>query len=114
MQARQLSDVLNQTKTILTKRVIMRLLWIKTNWLRQERQLRSTLNQTNLIYFITGDSRVISGESGAVTLGALNHICTTEPQIRDQLEITEDSRILLISTEGDTDPEGFQQIVLNK
>ena len=56
---------------------------------------------------------MISGESGAVTLGALHHICTTEPQIRDQLEITEDSRILLISTEGDTDPEGFQQIVLN-
>jgi len=65
-------------------------------------------------YPITGDSRIISGESGAVTLGALNHICTSNEAMRKQLEIDETSRILLVSTEGDTDPDGFRQIVLEE
>ena len=34
--------------------------------------------------------------------------------MRQQLELDETSRILLVSTEGDTDPDGFRQIVLQE
>jgi diaminopropionate ammonia-lyase len=60
-----------------------------------------------------GDQRIISGESGAAGLGGLTALCQ-EPSLaesRRKLGLTEDSTILLINTEGDTDPENFQRIV---
>ena len=74
------------------------------------------LNLSDIFRFVIliGDSRIISGESGAVTLGALHHICTKNEAMRKQLELDETSRILLVSTEGDTDPDGFRQIVLQE
>lgn len=56
-----------------------------------------------------GDPKIVSGESGAVTLGALVQICTQESlkDIRKSLDLTSESRVLLVSTEADTDPEGF-------
>ncbi|MBR2540981.1 MAG: diaminopropionate ammonia-lyase [Mogibacterium sp.] len=54
--------------------------------------------------------RIISGESGAVTFGALMDICKDDI-IRTEMGIDADSVILLISTEGDTDPEGYNRIV---
>jgi len=62
---------------------------------------------------LTGDDRVISGESGAVTLGLLINLLKRpelEPLKKD-LDINSDSRILLFSTEGDTDPEMYRKIV---
>ncbi len=59
-----------------------------------------------------GDPQVISGESGAVTAGLL-HLIMTRPElahIREQLKIDSDSRVLLISTEGDTDPDIYRDI----
>ncbi len=58
------------------------------------------------------DPRVISGESGAVTLGAL--LTIMEPAyaaLRQKLGLDNDSQILLINTEGDTDPEDYLKIV---
>merc|ERR1719495_658757 len=56
-----------------------------------------------------GDGKVVSGESGAVTMGALFNICTEESlkEMKDQLKLNNESRVLLVSTEGDTDPHGF-------
>ncbi|MET1249935.1 diaminopropionate ammonia-lyase [Sporolactobacillus sp. STCC-11] len=62
---------------------------------------------------LRGDDQVISGESGAVTMGALYLLCT-EVQFatdRKKLAINESSRILLISTEGDTDKQSYHDIV---
>jgi len=62
---------------------------------------------------LAGDDRVISGESGAVTLGLLINLLKRpelEPLKRD-LNINSDARILLFSTEGDTDPEMYRQVV---
>jgi diaminopropionate ammonia-lyase len=62
---------------------------------------------------LAGDDRVISGESGAVTLGLLINLLKRpelEPLKKD-LDINSDSNILLFSTEGDTDPEMYRQIV---
>jgi len=62
---------------------------------------------------LRGDPFIVSGESGAVTLGALTAILTENgvDELRDFLQIDEESRILLINTEGNTDPVQFRQII---
>ena len=51
---------------------------------------------------------VFSGESGGVTLGALYTICRDKTSlIRQDIGIDENSRIFIVNTEGDTDPEGY-------
>lgn len=62
---------------------------------------------------LENDPRVISGESGAVTTGVLIEILKSEnmKEARDLLQLDQHSRILLFSTEGDTDPENYRSIV---
>lgn len=62
---------------------------------------------------LKGDPYVISGESGAVTLGALAFIMEYEgaAALREQLQLDENSRVLLINTEGNTDPDYFRNVV---
>lgn len=62
---------------------------------------------------LKGDPVVISGESGAVTLGVLPFIMNYEgaADLRERLQLNEDSRILLINTEGNTDPNYFRNVV---
>lgn len=64
---------------------------------------------------LKGDTKVTSGESGAVTTGLLYEIMTNEDykDLKDALELDENSRVLLFSTEGDTDPEKYREIVWN-
>ena len=60
-----------------------------------------------------GDAPVVSGESGAVTTGVLEYLMT-HPAGRDmaaRLRLGNDSKVLLISTEGDTSPEIYRDIV---
>ena len=56
------------------------------------------------------DQSIVSGESGAVTYGLLLEILQSE-ELRRLFRIDQDSVILLINTEGDTDPEGYRRIV---
>ena len=62
---------------------------------------------------IKGDAPVTSGESGAAPFGALAAIMTMEEYRDLKLEIglDENSSVLLFSTEGDTDPERYKNIV---
>ncbi|MCC0692489.1 diaminopropionate ammonia-lyase [Clostridioides difficile] len=62
---------------------------------------------------LKGDPKVVSGESGAVGLGILSLILEEDglKEIADKLNINKDSKILVISTEGDTDPENYKRIV---
>jgi diaminopropionate ammonia-lyase len=62
---------------------------------------------------LQGDDRVISGESGAVTLGLLVRIQRMPDlmPLKQALNITPASIILLFSTEGDTDPVMYRKIV---
>lgn len=62
---------------------------------------------------IKGDSQVISGESGAVTFGVLNEIMTNPDyaDLKAALKLDTDSQVLLFSTEGDTDPARYKEIV---
>ncbi len=62
---------------------------------------------------IADDNRIISGESGAVGMGLISLI-GQKPEyegIRDKLKLDKNSRILIISTEGDTDIEGYRKVV---
>ncbi len=61
------------------------------------------------------DPRVISGESGAVTAGLVSLLMMSNDleELRDQLQLNEQSRVLVINTEGDTDPVHYRQVVWN-
>lgn len=62
---------------------------------------------------LRGDPFVISGESGAVTLGVLAFMMEFDgaKALREQLQLDENSRVLLINTEGNTDPDYFRNVV---
>ena len=64
---------------------------------------------------IQGDPRVISGESGASAMGYLLELLTSNnlADLRAQAKINKDSKFLLFSTEGDTDPGNYREIVWN-
>lgn len=59
------------------------------------------------------DKRIISGESGAATLGALSEILQREDlqDFKRDLGLNENSIVLLFSTEGDTDFEHYRKVV---
>lgn len=62
---------------------------------------------------LNGDPYIISGESGAVTLGALMFLMES-PQyqsLRDLLKLGPDSQVLLINSERNTDPDDFRRVV---
>jgi len=62
---------------------------------------------------LAGDPFVVSGESGAVTLGALMFIAEY-PEFSDfkgYLGLSADSQVLLINSEGNTDPDDFRRVV---
>ena len=62
---------------------------------------------------LKGDPQVVSGESGAAPFGVLASIMTMDEyrELRDCLNLNKDSRVLMFSTEGDTDPERYKNIV---
>lgn len=59
------------------------------------------------------DKKVVSGESGAVTLGVVSKILSDNGfgDIKKTLGLDENSVILLISTEGDTDFKHYREVV---
>ncbi|WP_313341670.1 diaminopropionate ammonia-lyase [Sedimentibacter sp.] len=64
---------------------------------------------------LKGDESVISGESGAATLGVVSQVMTKDglKSIKESLKLDENSVVLLFSTEGDTYFEGYRDIVWN-
>lgn len=64
---------------------------------------------------LKGDTPVMSGESGAVPLGTVFSILKDDyyAELRKELKLDENSRILMFSTEGDTDPDKYKNIVWN-
>lgn len=64
---------------------------------------------------IGDDKKIISGESGAVTLGLVAEIMENKELawLKEKLKLDGNSRILCFSTEGDTDKENYRDIVWN-
>ncbi|MEN1759605.1 diaminopropionate ammonia-lyase [Anoxynatronum sibiricum] len=63
---------------------------------------------------MAGDPVVVSGESGAVGMGVLAEMMqqnTNGERLAKALQMNAESRILIISTEGDTDPDQYRRIV---
>jgi diaminopropionate ammonia-lyase len=62
---------------------------------------------------LRGDPFIVSGESGAVTLGALMFIMERPEltELREQLGLDRKSQVLLINSEGNTDPNHFRRVV---
>ena len=62
---------------------------------------------------LPGDKRIVSGESGAVSLGVLSALMT-DPELsedKEALKLNNESVVLCISTEGATDPEHYRAVV---
>ncbi|WP_346354366.1 diaminopropionate ammonia-lyase [Azotosporobacter soli] len=61
---------------------------------------------------LSKDKQVVSGESGAVTTGLVVELMTNPAlkDLKDRLGLNEQSRILVFSTEGDTDPAKYRSI----
>lgn len=59
------------------------------------------------------DARVVSGESGAVTLGVLASIMqdASFADLKQALVLDQNARVVFFSTEGDTDPTVYRKIV---
>lgn len=64
---------------------------------------------------LLGDTRIISGESGAITLGLLYKVCsdTSTYDVHEKLGLNKDSVIMIFNTEGDTNPDRYRDIVWN-
>jgi len=58
------------------------------------------------------DPRVISGESGAAGAGLVTEVLQNQSlgELRRMLRLDEQSRVLCISTEGDTDRQNYRRI----
>jgi diaminopropionate ammonia-lyase len=56
---------------------------------------------------------IVSGETGAAALGGLYAVLTGAdgPRVREMWGLGEDSRVLVLSTEGATDPAAYDEIV---
>ena len=86
--------------------VILRLLMPALKW-------KSAKAMRMLAAPIKGDPQVTSGESGAVPFGVLVEIMTNPAyaDLKEALKLDENSQVLLFSTEGDTDPDRYKEIV---
>lgn len=62
---------------------------------------------------LPGDPFIVSGESGAVTLGALMYTMEYDGagDLREAMGLNEESQVLLINSEGNTSPEDFRSVV---
>ncbi|AZS49890.1 diaminopropionate ammonia-lyase [Entomomonas moraniae] len=62
---------------------------------------------------LRGDSAIVSGESGAIGTGLLYHIMK-EPKyqgLKEQLKLDQTAHVLLVSTEGNTSPDIYEDVV---
>lgn len=62
---------------------------------------------------VKGDQQVISGESGAVGMGLIATLME-DPEYKDlkeALELDNQSEVVMFSTEGDTDPDNYKHIL---
>lgn len=59
------------------------------------------------------DPHIVSGESGAVGMGLVSLLADNKTlhDLKETLKLNQDSKILIISTEGDTDPEHYRKVV---
>lgn len=73
-----------------------------------------TIRGMKLLHNPSGDdASIVSGESGAVGMGVLDEIMTNAEyeKLKNILGLDEKSNVLIISTEGNTDPDMYDSII---
>ena len=60
---------------------------------------------------LAGDPRVVAGESGAVGTGLVDEIMKNRPDLAKEIGLDASSRIIMFSTEGDTDTKNYRDVV---
>ncbi len=62
---------------------------------------------------LDGDPPIVAGESGAVTLGVLMFLMELDryQPIREALALNNNSRVLLVNSERNTDPNDYRRVV---
>lgn len=62
---------------------------------------------------IKDDKKVVSGESGAASIGSISKILSKDEykEMKETLKIDENSVLLFVSTEGDTDKKNYKDVV---
>ncbi|WP_025820478.1 diaminopropionate ammonia-lyase [Shewanella marina] len=62
---------------------------------------------------LAGDAKIVSGESGALNLGLLYAVATNPEYqaMKAEMGLDENSVVMMFSTEGDTNPDRYRQIV---
>ena len=69
-----------------------------------------------LAYPISDDPLIISGESGASGLGGLIGLSrsTNYKELKEKFNLNRNSTVLVINTEGDTDPINYKKVINEK
>ena len=59
------------------------------------------------------DERIVSGESGAPGIGLISLLMEKDElrELKESIQLDNNSRVLIISTEGDTDPDSHRRII---
>lgn len=62
---------------------------------------------------IPKDPKIIGGASGSLSMGVLYELMKNErlESVKRELELNDSSKVLIINTEGDTDPENYREMV---
>ncbi|WP_462422175.1 diaminopropionate ammonia-lyase [Salinicoccus sp. Marseille-QA3877] len=62
---------------------------------------------------IEGDTKITSGASGALPAGFLHEVMTNDSyaDLKEKLKLGSDSKVLVINTEGNTDPDNYQRVM---
>ncbi|WP_368655093.1 diaminopropionate ammonia-lyase [Ornithinibacillus sp. 4-3] len=60
---------------------------------------------------LVSDPQIVSGESGAAVGIGLMSLVDREKHLKEILKLNKDSKVLIISTEGDTDPDHYEKVV---
>lgn len=70
-------------------------------------------SRTAIRWLYDSQLQVVSGESGAAGLGGLIALCQNEGLLegKKQLILNKETNVLLLNTEGDTDPDSFEKIL---
>ena len=65
---------------------------------------------------VRGDPQIISGEAGSAGLAGLMALCGAEEftDARERLGISEETSVLVLNSEGDTDPVNFAKVTGNR
>jgi diaminopropionate ammonia-lyase len=70
----------------------------------------------NLYFPFRNDTQIFAGESGAAGLGGLTALASEESlqKVKKKIGLNRQSRVLIINTEGVTDPDSFEELIIRE